>query len=104
MTTPAPPAASRSNPSTPPPSPASPGHTRAALRTRTALGRHQLLVYANPAKVNLILKDFDSVVRANIDTGMLSLQRHIGDFKTRVAAGWLEGRGFRPRLVERAFH
>lgn len=62
-----------------------------------------LLPYAEPEMVNLILNDFDRVVPANLDTGLLSLQEHLGRFKTRVAAGWLEGRGFRPRLVERAF-
>ena len=62
-----------------------------------------LLPYAEPGKVNLILNDFDQVMRANLDTGILSLERHLDRFKARVAAEWLEDRGFRPRLVERAF-
>ncbi len=62
-----------------------------------------LLPYAEPEKINLVLHDFDRVVPANVDTGLLSLPGDVGRFKPRVAARWLEDRGFRPRLVERAF-
>ncbi len=62
-----------------------------------------LLPYVEPGRVTIILNDFDWVVPANIDTGMLTLERHVGRFKSRVAAEWLEDRRFCPRLVERAF-
>jgi hypothetical protein len=60
------------------------------------------LPYANPAGVELFLDDFDRVVTENSDTGMLFTSAHLGQYKTRVCAAWLEERGFRTRLVERA--
>lgn len=62
-----------------------------------------LLPYRDSAQVNFILNDFDRVVHANLDTGLLNRPWDEGRLKTRVAMGWLEGLGFRPRLVERAF-
>ncbi len=53
--------------------------------------------------MNVILNDFDRVVPANLDTGLLNRPGDEGRFKTSVAAGWLEGLGFRPRLIERPF-
>jgi hypothetical protein len=62
-----------------------------------------LLSYSRPADVNLMLNDFDRVVKANLDTGMLSRDRHVGLLKGRVAAEWLEARGFRPGRMDRPF-
>jgi hypothetical protein len=61
------------------------------------------LPFADPPGVNLILNDFDRIVTANVETGMLTHARNVGALKTRVAAGWLRRRGFDPKLVERRF-
>jgi hypothetical protein len=60
------------------------------------------LPYANPAAVELFLDDFDRVATENTDTGMLFTGAHVGQYKTRVCAAWLEERSFKTRLVERA--
>jgi hypothetical protein len=60
------------------------------------------LPYADPGAVELFLDDFDRVVAENTDTGILFRGGHVGQYKTRTCASWLEERGFRTRLVERA--
>jgi hypothetical protein len=60
------------------------------------------LPYSNPATAEFFLDDFDRVVIENTDTGMLFTSAHVGQYKTRACAAWLEERGFRTRLVERA--
>jgi len=62
-----------------------------------------LLPYPDPAGVNLVLNDFDRVVKANLGTGLLSLGQHVGRLKGSVAGEWLEARGFRPRRFDRPF-
>lgn len=62
-----------------------------------------LLPFSAPRSVELMLTDFDRVVPANFETGLLSHADHDGRLKTRVAMNWLEARGFKTRLVERAF-
>jgi hypothetical protein len=62
-----------------------------------------LLPFAEPSTAKIILNEFDTVIRANLDTGLLTRPRDINRLKTRVASDWMEGLGFRPRLVERAF-
>lgn len=62
-----------------------------------------MLPYSDPGSVNMILQDYDRVVTANVDTGVLTLASDVGSYKTRVAARWLEARGFRPRIVDRRF-
>jgi hypothetical protein len=62
-----------------------------------------LLPYREPDRVLLLLQDFDRVVAANLDTGLLTSPDALGRLKTRVAQGFLEPRGFRPVLVERRF-
>lgn len=62
-----------------------------------------LLPYSDPRVVNVVLNDHDRIIPANVGTGMLTTATDVGQFKTRVAAAWLEARGFRPRLVERPF-
>ncbi len=61
------------------------------------------LPFSNPSLVNIMLQDFDLLVPANIDTSLVSQQRHIGCFKTRVVDEFLASRGFRSRLCERRF-
>ncbi|MAT67944.1 MAG: hypothetical protein CMJ58_00290 [Planctomycetaceae bacterium] len=61
------------------------------------------LPYSNPTDVRLVLQDFDRLVEANLDTGLLSRRHDLGRTKTRIAADFLENRGFQPRLVERRF-
>ncbi|MGI5506360.1 hypothetical protein [Lentzea sp. CA-135723] len=62
-----------------------------------------MLPYANPAEVVLTLQDTDSVVEANVSTGLLSELGDIGIPKTRVVGRRLEAAGFTTRLIERAF-
>ncbi len=62
-----------------------------------------LLPFADPGGVNVVLNDHDRVVQPNVGTGLLTHHEDIGTLKTRVAARWLDARGFRPRLVERQF-
>lgn len=62
-----------------------------------------LLPFSAPAQVNIVLQDFDRLVRANLDTGLVSDAGDIGRLKTRIAASFLEQRGFTTRLVERRF-
>jgi hypothetical protein len=62
-----------------------------------------LLPYSRQSEAKAILNDFDTIVSANLDTGLLTYPAHLGRLKTRVACGWFEGLGFRPRLVERHF-
>jgi hypothetical protein len=62
-----------------------------------------LLPYRDPDQLQIVLQDFDRVVRANLGTGVLSAPSDLGRLKTRVALAWLEARGFRPTLVERRF-
>jgi hypothetical protein len=62
-----------------------------------------LLPFSQPSDVNIMLQDYDRVVRANLDTGLLSHERDIGSLKTRVTNNFMEDRGLRPRLVERRF-
>jgi hypothetical protein len=60
------------------------------------------LPYADPGAVELFLVDFDRVAAENADTGILFASGDVGQYKTRTCAAWLEERGFRTRLVERA--
>jgi hypothetical protein len=62
-----------------------------------------LLPYTYPEKVNIILQDFDRGIKANIGTCALMGADDIGLHKTRICRRWLEARGFRPAIFERAF-
>jgi hypothetical protein len=62
-----------------------------------------LLPYSHPEKVNIILQDFDRAVKANIGTCALMRADDIGFHKTMLCRRWLEARGFRPAVFERAF-
>lgn len=62
-----------------------------------------LLPFAKPSQFEVMLQDFDRIEDANVGSGLLCSQRDIGQFKTRVCARWLEARGFRTKMCERAF-
>ena len=62
-----------------------------------------LLPYENPADVELMLQDYDFVVKANRSTGLLSTSSSVGLRKTRVVADRLETVGFRTAITERPF-
>lgn len=61
------------------------------------------LPYEDPAAAEFFLDDFDRVIAENSDTGMLFSSEHVGQYKTRACAAWLEERCFKTRIVERAF-
>lgn len=61
------------------------------------------LPYANPAVAQIYLNDFDVVEPENFDTGMIFGRGNADILKTRICDKWLERRGFRTRLIERAF-
>jgi hypothetical protein len=62
-----------------------------------------LLPFSDRAGIHIVLNDFDRVVEANIETGLLTRRTSINRLKTRVVAEWLEERGFETNVVERAF-
>ena len=62
-----------------------------------------LLPYADHTAVDLILQDYDSIVRANKSTGMLSDDSSVGQRKARVVSARLEALGFRTAITERPF-
>lgn len=51
----------------------------------------------------LWLVDDDTLVDANLETGVLSERNRLGDYKTRVVSAWLEARAIRTRIIERRF-
>ena len=51
----------------------------------------------------VFLQDIDVVTRSTLSTSVLSNEADLGRQKTRVAAAWLEARGFTTRVVERRF-
>ncbi len=59
------------------------------------------LPYAHPDPLEIVLNDFDRVIKENVDTGILFTRGDVGQYKTRTCAAWLEARGFRTRIVER---
>lgn len=62
-----------------------------------------LLPYKDRSTVDLMLQDFDCIVRANGSTGMLSDDSLIGHRKTRVVSRRLEELGFNTTITERHF-
>ena len=62
-----------------------------------------LLPYEDRSAVDLVLQDFDSIVKANGSTGMLSDDSLIGRKKTRVVSCRLEALGFNTNITERYF-
>lgn len=61
------------------------------------------LPYANPDDVELVLQDFDTLVKANDSTSLLTTLPDVGQKKTRAMAMWCTERGFRTVLQERRF-
>ena len=59
------------------------------------------LPFSDVGKVNVLTCDDDKVEIANVETGVLLNHADVGRLKTRVAAQWLESRGFSTRLLER---
>lgn len=51
----------------------------------------------------LFLQDVDVITESTLSTSVLSMSNHIKRRKTRVAAEWLEARGYQTALVERRF-
>ena len=62
-----------------------------------------LLPYEDRSAVDLVLQDFDSIMKANGSTGMLSDDSLVGQKKTRVVSGRLEALGFNTNITERYF-
>jgi hypothetical protein len=61
------------------------------------------LPYREPQAVEIYLNDYDEVESENSETGLIFTPDDEGQLKTRVCSRWLEGRGFRTRLIERPF-
>ncbi len=59
-----------------------------------------LLPYAHPQDVDLLLQDFDRIVKANVSTGLLTLPADIGVRKTRVVAERMESLGIATAIIE----
>jgi hypothetical protein len=55
------------------------------------------------AGAEVFLQDIDVVTRSTLSTSVLSNEADLGRQKTRVAAAWLEARGFTTHVVERRF-
>jgi hypothetical protein len=62
-----------------------------------------LLPYPRGSKATFFLQDFDKVVAANWNAGLLCEEGSAGQFKTRLCAAWLEARGVETRIIERPF-
>ena len=61
------------------------------------------LPYKDRSVVDLLLQDFDCIVKANESTGMLSDESLVGHRKTRVVSRRLEELGFNTIITERHF-
>jgi hypothetical protein len=61
------------------------------------------LPYSTDSGAIAYLMDFDSIIRANLATGLLAFPGDINKRKTRVVAELMESRGFRTFVVERPF-
>ncbi|MFC3110095.1 hypothetical protein ACFQAT_28245 [Undibacterium arcticum] len=59
------------------------------------------LPYSSRKDATILLCDDDRVEKANVETGALLTSVSVTYLKTRVAADWLETRGFSTRLLER---
>lgn len=63
-----------------------------------------LMNFIDPKGFEVLLHDFDSIVKANISAGLLAEQFNIGQKKTRTLAHWLELRGLSTRIVESKYN
>jgi hypothetical protein len=62
-----------------------------------------LLPYPRFRPATVFLQDYDRVVAANWNAGLLCGEMSPGRYKTRLCDGWLEARGFGTRIIERPF-
>ncbi len=62
-----------------------------------------LFPYPNPARVSLVLQDFDVITPATESTSILTDAGLVGQKKTRAMATWAERRGFATSILERPF-
>lgn len=62
------------------------------------------LGFMSAGKQPIFLQDVDSVTLSNLSTSMLCAAGDITKRKTRIAATWLEARGYNVALVERRFN
>ena len=62
-----------------------------------------LLPYQEPADMELVLQDIDTITESTESTSILTDSATIGQKKTRTMAAWAEQRGFRAALQERMF-
>lgn len=65
------------------------------------LWAYTALAHEQPGEVTVQLCDDDAVEKANLETGAIVTKNWLKKLKTRMAAHWLENRGFRTRLLER---
>lgn len=61
------------------------------------------LGFTQPGPGAHVLQDVDYITKSTLSTSMVSQADTIGHKKTRVAAAWLEARGFKTSIVERRF-
>jgi hypothetical protein len=61
------------------------------------------LPFLDRSQFRLYLQDYDTIVRGNLSAGLLSPPNSVGRLKTRVAAEWLEARGFSTHLIEKKY-
>lgn len=61
------------------------------------------LPFADPAKVEIVLQDYDRLARSNLSTSLLSFEPDIGERKARAVARWLDERSFETFVLERPF-
>jgi hypothetical protein len=62
-----------------------------------------LLPYPSSHSGKILLQDFDRIVAANWNAGLLCDERSSGQYKTRLCSNWLAARGFDTQIVERPF-
>lgn len=62
-----------------------------------------MLPYPSAGDAGFMLQDFDRVVPSNWTAGLLCVKGDAGEYKTRVAARWLEARGFKTAITERPY-
>lgn len=61
------------------------------------------LPYQADKVLEVFLQDYDIAKRVNISAGLLSEESLVGVKKTRICSAWLEARGIKTSLIERAF-
>ena len=62
-----------------------------------------LLPYPTQCQAQLFLHDYDVITSGNWSAGLLCEPSVVTALKTRTCAAWAEARGFRTKLIERAF-